>query len=72
MRTAVKRLLLGVPMAVLLLPPAACAPLWERQGPVTADLEALVPTLAALESWDGYDRRETYGAGATQWDFRGC
>ena len=47
------------------------APSWERPGPSTADLEELFPALAALEDWNGYYVRETYGNAVTQWDIRG-
>ena len=47
-------------------------PSGDRPGPRTADLEELFPTLAALEDWDGYYLRATYGDAVTQWDMRGC
>ena len=44
---------------------------WELAGPENADLLALFPTLAELDSYDGYYLHGRYGEAATQWDWRG-
>ena len=44
---------------------------WELAGPENADLLALFPVLAELDSYDGYYLHEHYGEAVTQWDWRG-
>ena len=43
----------------------------ELAGPENADLLALFPVLAELDSYDGYYLHEHYGEAVTQWDWRG-